>query len=245
MIIETKVSDQVIYFDTDKHRFWKIVDGKKVPVSSVTTFTGVIDKSAALIGWAVKLTRLHLTGLIEQGEIIGMDHVLEACKQHTIRKQEAADIGTQIHALVEQWIKGEEFEIPEDDRVRNGFDAFLKFQKAHNAKWIDSEKIIYSRKYDYAGILDAVGEIDGKLVLVDFKSSNGLYPEYSFQAAAYQIAYEEMTGKKIDHRLIIRFGKEDGEFEVKKYAENDADKAGFIACLTLKNRLKQLEKSIN
>ncbi len=54
-----------------------------------------------------------------------------------------------------------------------------------------------------------------------------------------------MTGKIIDHRLIIRFGKEDGEFEVKKYTENKADKTGFIACLTLKNRLKELEKSTN
>ena len=243
MTIETLVGNDTIYFDDERHRFWKVEGGKKVNISSVTTFTGVIDKSSALIGWAIKLARVYLQDRLANGAQITELDIHDACKQHTVRKQEAADIGTQIHALVEKWIKGEEFEIPEDDRVRNGFDAFLKFQKEHRAKWIDSEKIVYSPTHNYAGILDAVGEIDGKLVLVDFKSSNGLYPEYSFQAAGYQIAYEEMTGKKIDHRLIIRFGKDDGEFEAKLYDDNESDKAGFLACLTLKNRLKQLEKA--
>lgn len=101
MTIETRVDDQIVFFDDEKHKFWKTVDGKKVPISSVTAFTEIIDKSAALIGWAVKLTRQHLIDLFESGEIISADHVLEACKQHTIKNQEAADIGTQIHGLVE------------------------------------------------------------------------------------------------------------------------------------------------
>ena len=49
----------------------------------------------------------------------------------------------------------------------------------------------------------------------------------SFQTAGYQIAYEAMTGKKIDHRLIIRFGEYDGEFEARQYDDNAADKSDF------------------
>lgn len=240
MIIETQVGNTLVYFDDEAHRFWKMESDKKKYIESVTTFTSMIDKSAPLIAWAIKLTRLHLLEKLGKGEVIFEADVVEACRQHTIRKQEAADIGTQIHALVEQWIKKEDITIPDDDRIRNGFDAFLKFQKAHKAKWHESEKIVYSEKYNYAGILDAVAEIDGKLVLIDFKSSNGLYPEFALQTAAYQIAYEEMTGKKIDHRLAIRFGKDDGEFECKEYLDNELDKEAFASCVVLKRRLKLL-----
>lgn len=240
MIIETQVGETVVYFDDERHRFWRVEDSAKIYIPGVTTLTGVIDKSAALIPWAVKLARLHLIAKIESGEQVTILDVEEACKQHTIRKKEAADIGTEIHSLVEKWIKQEEIDVPEDVRIRNGLDAFLKFQQEHKAKWIDSEKIIYSPTHDYAGILDAVAEIAGDLVLVDFKSSNGIYPEMSFQTAAYQMAYEEMTGKQIKYRLIARFGKDNGEFELRRYEDNQKDKAAFLACLTLKNRMREL-----
>lgn len=240
MIIETKAGEDIIFFNDESHRFWRVQNSKKIPISSVTSFTGIIDKSRPLIIWAVKLTNNFLKNVISHGQIITEGHIEEACKQHSIKTKEAGDTGTFIHALVSKWIKQEEIIIPDDDKVRNGFDAFLKFQQEHKAKWLESEKIVYSQIFDFAGILDAVAEIDDKLVLVDFKSSNSLYPEYAFQAAAYQLAYEEMTGKKIDHRLIIRFGKDDGQFEVKKYEENDKDIDGFLACLNLKNRLKEL-----
>ncbi len=41
-----------IWFDPETHRFTDD-DGK--PIISVTSVTGIIDKSAALMGWAVKL----------------------------------------------------------------------------------------------------------------------------------------------------------------------------------------------
>lgn len=240
MIIETKVQDDIVYFNDESHRFWRMEKGKKVSIPSVTSYISVIDKSQPLIIWATKLTNAYLKDLLKNGTIITDALIDEATKQHQIKKQEAANTGTAIHELVSKWIKKEAHEIPEDDKIRSGFDAFLKFQTEHKAKWLESELIVYSKTFDYAGITDAIAEIDGKLVLVDFKSSNSLYPEHAFQAAAYQLAYEEMTGKIIDYRLIIRFGKEDGEFEVKKYEENDADMNGFISCLNLKKRLKEL-----
>jgi hypothetical protein len=86
-----------------------------------------------------------------------------------------------------------------------------------------------SQTYNFAGILDAVAEIDSKLVLTDSKSSNGFYSEYSFQASGYLLAYEEMTGKTIENRLIIRFGKDDGEFEIRRDDDNEAHKQAFLA----------------
>lgn len=241
MIIETKVGKKTLLFDDEKHKFW-FENGtkKKDYVPSVTSFTSVIDKSAALVGWAVKLTKTYLVEKLNRGEQLIEVDIVEACRQHHIKREEAADVGKQIHDLVEKWIHGKELGEIEDDRVRNGFEAFLRYQQQQNVKWQAAEMIVYSKKYDYAGITDAVGEINGELVLVDFKSANSIYPEHVLQAAGYQLAYEEMTGKKIAYRLIIRFGKEDGSFEVRRYEDGAMDKKAFLACLMLKNRLKEL-----
>jgi hypothetical protein len=131
--------------------------------------------------------------------------------------------------------------MPENPKVVNGITAFLKFQKEHKIKWIESERVVYSKKHDYAGILDGVGMMDGALTLIDFKSSNGLYDEMRFQVAGYQIAYEEEIGKKFDKKVLIRFGKEDGEFEVYDLTNGKNDRDAFLACLQIKRRLDELK----
>ena len=43
----------------------------------------------------------------------------------------------------------------------------------------------------YAGTIDLVArDADGQLVVVDWKRSNGLYPEHGYQVAAYAEALE-------------------------------------------------------
>ncbi len=117
---------------------------------------------------------------------------------------------------------------------------FLKFQKEHKFKWVESERYIFSKKHKYAGILDSIAKEGNKLILVDFKSSNGIYDSMRFQVSGYKIAWEEETGKKIDERMILRFGKNDGEFEIKRLDNDAKDKKAFLNCLNLKKRLKEL-----
>ncbi len=244
MIIETKCFDDIIFFDNEKHKFWKIVNGEKHPIESVTKFTNIIDKSGALIGWAVKLFKEFLTAKLEKGDITAED-IYEGSIQHTKKKKEAADTGTQIHDLCEKWIKKQKIDFTDmPEEVRNGFDAFLKFQTENKFQWLESEKIVYSLQYDYAGILDAIAiDGEGKKVLVDFKSSNGLYPEYVLQAAGYHQAVEEMAEHFCDYKLLIRFGKNDGKFEAKKFSENLKDKQGFIQALDLTRTMKRLKNN--
>jgi len=227
-----------IEFDEGRHIFY----GEKGEILlSVTGATGVIDKSPALMGWAVKMMSKYLTDRFESGVIIDIGMIETAKREYRLAQKKAADIGTEIHAWVSDWILGKKPEMPQDENVVNGITAFLKFQKEHKIKWIESEKYIYSKEYKYAGILDAVARINGELVLVDFKSSNAFYDEMRFQVAGYQIAYEEETGKKIDKRMIIRFGKNDGEFEKIELDNDIKDKKTFLNCLMLKKRLKELK----
>jgi hypothetical protein len=242
MTQEIKVGKKTIFFDDEAHRF---TDAQGNKVQSVTYYTGVIDKSSALIGWAVKLYRQYLESKLESGAVITGEEIAEGAKQHRIKKEEAADIGTRVHELVNKWIKTKKSDLAEDEdeKVINGFQAFLKFQAEHKFKWLESEKVVYSPKHNYAGVLDAVA-LDGekRKVLVDFKSTNGLYNEYAFQAAAYQQAFEEMTKQKLAYRIVIKFGKETGDFEFREYHDNKKDIDTFLACKRIKDRLGEMEK---
>ena len=43
--------------------------------------------------------------------------------------------------------------------------------------------------------------------------------------------------------MIIRFGKNTGDFEVVELEGYEADKKTFLACLTIKKRLKEIKKN--
>jgi hypothetical protein len=51
------------------------------------------------------------------------------------------------------------------------------------------------------------------LVLSDFKTSSGIYADQKIQLAAYAVAIEFWMGLTVDAIEILRFGKDDGEFE--------------------------------
>lgn len=239
-MIKTKpYKDIVLEFDETRHIFY--VNGEKLN-TSVTGITGIIDKSGALVGWAVKLFREFLLEKISSNKNITEDDVLSGSKQHIIAKQKAGDIGTEIHKWAELYIKKKNPPMPEDEKVKNGALAFLKWIDENKVKFINSEECIYSKKYKYAGILDLEAKVNGELCIVDFKSSNGVYDDMRFQVAGYQLAKEEMTGKKYDTRWLIQFGKETGDFKAHRLDDYKKDRDAFLACLTIKRRLAELKK---
>jgi len=250
MIQTIKLYDGTIElcFNDATHRF--TANGNSV-FPSVTGATGIIDKSRPLIFWAVGLTKKYLMGNLQnliddtKGDKIAA-LIEEAVKQHSIKKQEAADVGTQVHAWAEAFIKAKSKkdwpEIPKEPQVYNGITAFLKWVDEYEVEFKSSEKLLYSKKYKYAGIMDAEAIIKRKFCVIDFKTSKAIYPEMRFQVAAYQAAVEEETGKEYSgNKYLARFDKETGEFEAKEFAEQDKDFKAFVNALELKRRLNEIE----
>jgi hypothetical protein len=90
---------------------------------------------------------------------------------------------------------------------------------------------VYSREHDYAGTLDVVGEVDGQLAVVDWKTSKAVYDEMRLQAAAYAQAWAEMYDLRVPDRWVIRLDKETGEFEPIRFPRETfrRDLHGFLA----------------
>ena len=218
-----------IKFYPETHAYY--VDGKRK--TGGTTYLGILDKSRPLIYWAVGLFKDFLLENLPNG--ITEEHIEEGSKLHAQFKEQAATIGDKAHGWIEQYIAHklkqtkEKPEIPDDPKVLNAINGFLSWEKEHKVKFVSSERVVYSKKYDYIGKMDIEAEIDGQLCLVDIKTSNGLYNSVALQTAAYLKADEEETGKSYTGRWAIRLAKETEEEYQEKMEKKGKDTEGYVA----------------
>lgn len=219
------------------------IDGKKV--DGTTSILGVIAKPA-LLYWAVNVTISHFQNNLKPGEIydeIQLKALFNDAKSaHRKKSTEAADIGTIVHNWIKDHVAGKKPKLPINKSSRNAIDTFLRWEKEHHVKFLESERILYSKKYGYAGTLDFIAEVDGKIKIGDYKTSTGIWDEYWFQLASYQQAFqEEFPEKKIAGGIIVRIGK-DGSLEVAERDDYEDNVKAFNAALVLYRRINKLKE---
>ena len=197
------------------------IEGIEYP--SVTTVIGILGKGDALLGWAAKCAVQFVR---KNAEKLGLEKALElAGTQWKEAREEAADIGSEIHELIHKYIKfGKDANSVMRPEVENGFLAFLDWEKDHKVQWISTELQVVSRVHGFAGTLDAICLFDGKKYLIDFKSSKGFYDGFDMQLSAYRIAAAEI-GHQTEGCGILRLDKASGLPEWKDYSDKQ-DQAG-------------------
>lgn len=239
-----------------RHKY--VVNGES-PVS-VTSVTGILDKPA-LKFWSVKLMKEFLLACLENGNEISEATIEEAARQHTIKTEQEATSGSQVHEWAEMYIKGHNPEMPRSERVINGVNGFLKWVDEHKVKFTSSEKLVYSKKYGYVGLMDATftmgTEGHKKNHGGDFKTgswkkeknrageivSEGPYDEHRFQVRGYVNADIEESGCEYDGDWIIYFDKDTGDFRAFHLPEEEREKdtKAFLSLLTVKKRQAELK----
>ena len=75
---------------------------------------------------------------------------------------------------------------------------FVDFWETLKPTLIETEVHLFSDELKIAGTCDCICEIDGKLWVIDFKTSNHLQTTYDLQSAAYAQMYKECFGKSAD-----------------------------------------------
>lgn len=208
--VDINIYDKRIVFYPKSHQYKLALGEKKSEwktIDSVSRICGVVDKSEALLIWASRLCSEYLLSLPVKSRTD--DEVKIAVNKHREKKEEAATTWTMAHEWCENYIKTWDISFPDDPEVVSCVSAFMDWVNLTDIKWVASERFIYSNLYNYVGICDAIAEIDGKTVLIDFKTSNRIRKlEYGMQTSAYAKAYEEETWVHIDRILVIRFPKE-------------------------------------
>jgi hypothetical protein len=186
---------------------------------SVTAITGMLDKPA-LLGWAARCAVEHiadnLDAIKDPIDVHRGEAILEEAKNaYNVKRDNAADSGTRCHDAIKLYInEGDTIEVTEilgdDENARNGFGAFLTWEKINHVEWISTECEVWSEIVGYAGRFDAIARINGVLYLIDFKTSSGIFDEMRYQVCAYKQAYNEHlpeNAEPIENVAILHLDK--------------------------------------
>lgn len=220
---------------TKAHTRYKNAEGKVIP--SVTTIIGgnLGWNKGALIGWARKMA------------LQGIDPNKE--------RDEAADVGTLAHALIEEYIteKAPHLDVVPVDRdlysaanmemARVAVEAFVLWEDQYEVDLTDPrvqvELRMVSEWFQYGGTLDLLAPVGNIFSLIDFKTTNALYAEHRIQLSGYEWLYEENFGEAVPTHLL-QVSKDAADFHHHTFA----DLSNELEIFRLLIRLHQLHKLV-
>jgi len=169
--------------ESDGMRLYNLPNGDWVP--SITTVTSFYNREI-FVKWRKR---------------IGLDEANRITKRATAR-------GTDFHQVCQDYLENKELNW--DD-----YQPLSKFMFFHTKPYLDKinnihaiERTLYSEYLGLAGRVDAIGEYEGELAVIDFKTSEKIKPEewlenYFVQEMFYGSAYYELTGIPIVKLITI------------------------------------------
>jgi hypothetical protein len=189
-------------------------DGKQVP--GTTTIAGRFSDKSGLLKWA------HAQG---------WEHIpLEDARD------KAADAGHVVHQWIQDDVHGRpltEHQFVSDEileKARAAFAAFKEWAKRVSLRIVATEIPLVHSVLRYGGTLDAIGIVEGRLDLLDWKSGNRTYPEHLIQQAAYREllrdAREQLGDRALpvpDGATLVRLDKETGKPHARTFDSDSLD----------------------
>ena len=166
--------------DSETNRLYETPDGKRYP--SVTAVLSI----------------LSMNSIMEWRKIVGDEEANKVSAR-------ASGRGTRIHSLCEDFItKGDATADIFDAEMFNSIKPYLS--KIDNVHALETS--LYSHYLKVAGTVDCIAEYEGKLSVIDFKTSSRVKSKddihsYFMQTAAYAVAFEELTNIPVGRLVII------------------------------------------
>lgn len=171
-----------VYTETiNKKRFYVTPDGHKYP--SITTV---------------------LSGRAKEGINAWRERVGEAVANNIMRT--AAKRGTAVHELCEDYLNNKE--LGNQEVLPLAMFTLLKPELDNINNIVAQEVGLYSDRWGIAGRVDCIADYDGKLTVIDFKTSTKEKKEewienYFIQCTAYCEMFEERYGRAIDQIAVL------------------------------------------
>lgn len=120
---------------------------------------------------------------------------------------DASEMGTWMHEYIQADVEGSDLPYPDMSKAIDPFwemiGAWNDFKSQHDIKPHFTEKTVWNGEKGYAGTLDGIWEFDGKLCLMDIKTSRGLYTSTWMQLAALWNAKEMFVPQDEDSYMSL------------------------------------------
>jgi hypothetical protein len=174
-------------------RLYNLPSGKWVP--SITSVTSFYNREI-FVKWRKR---------------VGLEEANRITKRATAR-------GTDFHQVCQDYLENKEL-------VWENYQPTSKFMFYHAKPYLDKinnihaiERTLYSEYLGLAGRVDCIGEYEGELAVIDFKTSEKIKPEewlenYFVQETFYAAAYYELT-EIVPVKLITIMVTPGGEVKV-------------------------------
>ena len=265
-----------------EHLLWSERKNEYEQLTGVTTVLDVLGKvltwwasglAVSKLGWTnskIKVDGKYQTTLTEQrlahlkpireaqSKLDDKDYLSlldEAYKAHSVRLDETADVGTDLHAELEKYVKwhmafnsGKGIETFESQKWSDKTIAFAQWADKNVKRFLWSEGYCYDEILFMGGITDCGVEMkDGTFGIIDFKSAKEAYFNHFVQIAIYDLLMnknglfnKDGTEYDIDGMedftrftkyFVIPFGAK--EFKVEENNKIKGLKDAGIACITL------------
>lgn len=129
-------------------------------------------------------------------------------------KEAAGEKGGRVHKAIETFLETKEIKI--DAKFDNDegelqeltleewqcLMAFADWYNEVKPEVLKGEFLVWNDEHNYAGTVDLLCRINGEIWLIDFKTSQNVYPTHEIQVSAYKHAYSD----KIDKLGILQVG---------------------------------------
>lgn len=178
-------------------RYYQTPDGNKFP--SVTTVLSINTK-AAIMEWRKRV------GPEEANRISAF----------------ASSRGTRVHTMIERYLDNRDDYLEKSNHItKKNFYTMKPLLDERIEKVILQEAPLYSNHLGLAGRVDCIAVFDGKLTIIDFKTSAKRKKKehihnYFMQMTAYAIAFEELTSIPIANLATLIVNDVDDEPQVFK-----------------------------
>jgi hypothetical protein len=204
-----------------RYKSYEVAVGAKwVRAASVSSLTGVIDKSKYLKKWAAQLQLdddiKRFYDKLQSGEItksMSMESMIAALTPDELAfdayTKAAKESGLTFHSMVEGWLKshvaGVDFAVPEeaDDAMLFSFQRWTEWAAEVGLTPISVEECTFSLWGDggwVAGRWDLLAHVNGRLsdgqkieglAIIDWKKGARIYDEYRLQSVALRCCFSE------------------------------------------------------
>jgi genome maintenance exonuclease 1 len=241
------------------HRYWLIKDGKREPAVSVTSALKVLDKPA-LLGWAERMGAEGALWLEREGGLtypngdeIPISEAIKEVRSQGLgadaKRDAGGDRGNALHEA--QRIYCETGTVPNvgdfDPEHRGYVSGYCAWLLRDEPEPIFTERVVGSVEHSYAGRVDMLAKIKGRIVLPDLKTAGRAYPEQHLQVGGYMGALAECSPEiEVDEGMILLVGA-DGSFATHPCLVMPGDFLAVLAChrtmVHVRNMLRGAEKA--
>jgi hypothetical protein len=175
----------------DERWYTKEVDGQTIFVPSVTWIASYYPKGIAFYKW------LAQKGWDEAESI----------------KQSAGNKGSKVHQAIHCLLEKKSMKIDtrfinsktgdQEELTPEEYECVMAFADWFNEtkpEIISSEIVVFNNEIGYAGTVDLVCRIDGKFYIIDYKTSQYIWPEHELQISGYRHA--QKTTEEISTAIL-------------------------------------------